>query len=519
MWPLVVVLSLLPAVVGSRRLTIDALDALWGLKALAIAERTSGMKSAAVGNDATGVSPFAEAPPLGTWLAATVMQIARPSSWRWLFLPSLFAAGFFVAAAYLCLEVLLGARVALLGTAALALHAPVLTMASDASPLLWSLPAAAIAVWGAVAHWRKPREWISLPLLACCVALGLCFLAGGVVALAVLVTVTLAGLVRLLPSRKGPPEMKSQNRPSAAAALPSVLAVGVACVAGLFLGSWWCLTVGGDGARLIGIRSFLGFGFQPGGGPATFGLTGWEASRGLTAPLSFLQALVGVFVLGLFDALGWLRSSRAEVTAGNRIASGPAAPRAPLGTDVGSPTGVDQRSKASVLRRSGPIVGTDFLLLWIAVGLAFWGVSELIGDLLAPWSDLWKRYLIIPVLGLSAHGLNLMIRRRVSVRVAILGNSPRLGARPRIPGVGCSGVCPRSGLGDGGLRGNRLVGNLVAGSILPHERGLATSGNETLCLAGLARQRSGRDRFRIRLAGCSGRGTGREPEPNGDSAD
>lgn len=190
MIPLVVVLAFLPALYAVDNRTLSeagAWEGLVSLRCLAADNLAEFVDPSAV--DAS--HPLRFQPPLMSWLTAIGMRIFGTGN----------ASGL-VAAAYLCTAGLvvsgyvlarrMGAeQLGLVTAMLLAFNPQILKGAQEPLPQSVASLLAVLALAGAVAHWQRSSAVTSYQLLLAGIVLGVCLLAGGPVALAVVLIILL----------------------------------------------------------------------------------------------------------------------------------------------------------------------------------------------------------------------------------------------------------------------------------------------------------------------------------------
>lgn len=242
MIPLVVVLASLPTLyaVAHRTLTeAGARQGLLSLQCLAAQNLNEFVDPAVAGAQ----TPLAFQPLLMNWL--TVLGF-------WLFGVGSLAGQ--VGAAYLCTAGLIGAayvlarrlggeRLGLFTAGLLAFNPQVLRLAQEPAPQSAAVLFALLALAGAVAHWQKSSSAASWQLLVGGVALGLCLLAGGPVALAVVAVLLIyAGCWKLDGWLRAPPQgVLDREHSTRRRAIRSVL---ILAATGFAVGGWRSLLMG-----------------------------------------------------------------------------------------------------------------------------------------------------------------------------------------------------------------------------------------------------------------------------------
>jgi hypothetical protein len=243
--PLVLVLTFLPGIVALQSVTLSERDAQWRLKGL----ETSTLPGVLDGVD-TGASSSVTAlkfqPPLGTWLSAAADRWL-PFDSRSMPLFNYLSAASLVPACFFCMSRLAGRRVGFITAALAAFHGTFLEQYQHAGPNALAVSAALFAFWGFFGHLWQANELVSIDLLIGGISLGACLLAGGPLALVVLVVLLLVSLMRIEPypgSRQG-----GLGRSSATGTSPrgrrlwstwqAVRSLGVMTATAFAAGGWW----------------------------------------------------------------------------------------------------------------------------------------------------------------------------------------------------------------------------------------------------------------------------------------
>lgn len=374
MTPLVVVIALLPALfaVVNRRLTEPS--ALWGLqslKCLAAADLNEFVDP----DGSAATAPLKWQPPLMNWLTAAGLHFlgsAREVS--------------LVAAAFLCTAALVAAgygfgcrlgdeRLGLLTALLLACHPEILKLAQEPVPYAAGLLFALICLWGFLSHQGQATAPASLSLLVAGIALGLCLLACGPLALAVLATLLLfvsaMRIGTLLRARRGRPAgllLHAQGHSFRALAILAATAFAV--------GGWWELMMGsryGDEFWQAWIwwmpvakTGTLAAARQP-------DLGTWRQFHELVTPLAWLS------LLGFHDILRGFFHPQAE---------------------PGKP-------------------GRGLPIVWTLVGGGLWMFLAALNSVTPAAMGLGQLFVVVPLILLAAVGLLAIIDRRVSCVVAI----------------------------------------------------------------------------------------------------
>ncbi len=195
--PLVLVLTFVPGIVALQSATLSEPDAQWRLKGLELATAPS-IFDAVDPAASSSVAALKFQPPLGSWfLAATERWL--PFDSRAVPLFEYFSAACLIPACYFCMSRLAGRRVGFITAALAAFHGTFLTQYRHAGPSALAVSAALFAFWGFFGHVWQATEIVSVDLLVGGLALGVCLLAGGPLALVVIFVLLLALLLRIDP--------------------------------------------------------------------------------------------------------------------------------------------------------------------------------------------------------------------------------------------------------------------------------------------------------------------------------
>src|SRR5262245_31734352 len=184
MIPLVVVLGFLPALyaVNHRTLTEPgAWEALISLRCLEAANPAEFVDPAAI----DPLNPCRFHPPLTNWLTALSMNLAGVGNDAGRLAVAYLCTAGLVVADYVLARRFGGEELGLVTAGLFAFHPRILEGAQESVPQSAACFLALLALAGAVAHWQKSSSVASYQLLLGGFALGLCLLAGGPVAVAV----------------------------------------------------------------------------------------------------------------------------------------------------------------------------------------------------------------------------------------------------------------------------------------------------------------------------------------------
>jgi len=237
--PLLVLFAILPGLSALTQYDFGEQGALWGLKSLEAYSSTE-LTQLVDPNQTGPASVMKSHPPLGSWLSAAVMSVISPSSpLSFTLVPFLSSAGL-VVMCYFLFQKLCGSRIGFLTALLLAFHGPFLEMIKTPSPFALSLFLAAVSFWGVVRHLQDSKAIVSFPLLIGGIALGLCFLSGGPLALFVIaVLLTYIALIqKRVTNGKSDQTMVRRRNWSGWIAIRSIC---LALMTAFAVGGWWFL--------------------------------------------------------------------------------------------------------------------------------------------------------------------------------------------------------------------------------------------------------------------------------------
>jgi len=197
MIPLVVVLAFLPALysVANRTLTEPgACLGFEGLKCLAAADASelfspqshNRFRDSSSDPSLEPGQPYRFQPPLMRWLTALGMKTFGIGTVAGLVAAAYFCTAGLLVSANVLAKRLGGEPLGLITVVLLAFNPQVLQGAQEPVPQSAAVLFAILALAGLVVHWQKSSAFVSYPLLLAGIALGICLLAGGPVALAVM---------------------------------------------------------------------------------------------------------------------------------------------------------------------------------------------------------------------------------------------------------------------------------------------------------------------------------------------
>ncbi len=188
MFPLVVVLAFLPALYAVANRTLSDSGAWEGLSGLhcLTAQNLGDFADPAAGDPE---HPFPYQPPLMSWLTAWGMKTAGAGRAAVVVMPAYLCTAFLIISVYVLGRRIGGEQLGLVAAVLTAFNPLVLEGAQEPVPQSIACLMAVLCLAGTVAHWQKSSAVISYQLLLGGIALGFCLLAGGPLALALLLIV------------------------------------------------------------------------------------------------------------------------------------------------------------------------------------------------------------------------------------------------------------------------------------------------------------------------------------------
>lgn len=373
MVPLIVVLAFLPALYAVEFRTLTEAGAWQGLVSLKC-RAADGLNEFVNPAPFDPDQPYGFQPPFMSWLTGLSMRLFGAANVAGLLGPAYLCTAGLILAGYVLGRRLGGESLGLVSAALLAFHPQLLEGAQEPMPQSAAILFGVLALAGGVAHWQKASALTSYQLLLGGLSLGLCLLAGGIVALAIVLILLIYALTWKFDAwffRRG--RLARDSGPFSR--LTAIRSTAILAATGFALGGWYPLLMGSSYGREFW-QAWLH------GGQAASAAT---MARDPSIPLVLLEInhlsppFWGFILIGLFAA------ARDVCLAGEDPA----------------------RSHRALL----PVWGAVALLAWILSG----GLTS--PDL--PWVSVWKALLIVALLMLAAVGLIEIVKRRISFSVAI----------------------------------------------------------------------------------------------------
>ncbi len=367
--PLVIVLSLLPALAIPLAPQFDETSSRWGLRAIDVATASQLTGWLEPGRDGFGRA-LAFQPPLMSWLTAVVVRtfgMDRSASWHGV---SLLATCLCLCAMYRLARRLGGGMYSLIVVVCLAGHPLTVQLVTETTPAALGMLLIVATLWGFVSHLESARSLVSIRLLVGGLAWGLSVLAIGPCSIAVLLPLLFYVLL-------GGIRAAMVNAPTTTVSLAAVLkqarGIGVGAASlllliatGLSFSSWWVLMMLSEYGVPFWSSWWLGsLVMDPSSITVSHGERGWLADNALI--------------------LGWLLAGLVDV--------GQSAARAEVG---------HARSRYR------------FVGLWWWTAVLARSTFEVYGPRESVQSDVWEAFLLIPTLLITGWGVDAVLKRRTS---------------------------------------------------------------------------------------------------------
>jgi hypothetical protein len=313
--PLLVVLWAIPGLYALEYGAWSEVDSLWGLRSVAVlsaADINGVVDPESVGPE----SALKWQPLLGNWLTAWAMHLAGPSRLIGQTIVPYLSTVALVAACYFLFASVSGLRLAFWVVVLVAFQGPILELVSDHAPYALAIALALGAFLGFLRHLKRGDQAVSFDLLLGGTSLGFCLLAGGPLALVVIMIL----LVHVLGLR-GEKTAAKRGRPSPPRRVwvgwPALKSLAILSLTAFAVGGWWVLMmfysygtnfwVGWLAGKLHGEVATIA---QP--GPTT--LSYWRGIAGQFANSTGM--LTGIALLGV-----WIAGRRVVTEPTNRAAA------------------------------------------------------------------------------------------------------------------------------------------------------------------------------------------------------
>jgi hypothetical protein len=237
--PLLVVLCTLPGLYALAHGVCDDVDSLWGLRSLPVL--TSEDLEQVVDPPAKGPEEVLRWQPLlGNWLMAFSMHWAGSMNDIGVGAVPYLSTVLLLAMCYLLVDRVSGPRVALWTMMLAAFQGPIVAQVTEYAPFTLAIALAMCSFWGFLGHLQRGDQAVSFDLLLGGVFLGLCTLAGGPLALTVVLILLLHVLgLRGEKSTAKRGRMVQQRR--VWIGWPALKSLSVLCLTAFAVGGWWVL--------------------------------------------------------------------------------------------------------------------------------------------------------------------------------------------------------------------------------------------------------------------------------------
>lgn len=380
--PLIAVLAVLPVLVVLQRGGLSDSGARWGLRALDVLASQTPAEFLVPGQSPQ-TRALAKQPPAATWLTAGVLRVVGTRRVNSVLLVSLLSAAGCVWWTFRLFHRVIGPRAGFWAAVLLATHGGLLSAAGSASPTAPALLLVLMTLHAWQRHSRARDAVVTIPLLLAGVALGLCVLTGGLIAVACLAVLLLHPAVAWFLD----PWLAPQNRRRPTLGRPYV-AVAVVLMTGFCTCGWW-----------IGMQD------------------GWNWNNWRGDPIVVNAASSIAFA----EKYPWLRHAVRWL-----VVFGPLAPLCLFGLWKGVPqTDVPRRDTAPA--SPAPRV---FLVCWLLVGVAFQVVAGSQLPVAAVERTASELFLIVPVLGLAAVAIDAFLQRAFPVSITVIAAALVVGLTP-----------------------------------------------------------------------------------------
>jgi 4-amino-4-deoxy-L-arabinose transferase-like glycosyltransferase len=373
MIPLVVVLAFLPPLYAVRHRTLTATGAWEGLlsqRYLAVANLADAVDSAQLAPH----NPLRFQPPLMNWLTALSRRLFGVGNAMAIVAPAYLCTAGLIVAGYVLARRIGGEPLGLVAAALLAFNPLILDGAQEAVPQSLVCLLAVLSLAGIAAHWQESADVVSYPLLLGGLSLGLCLLAGGPVALAVVVILLVYALLWkvfawLQVRRRGSRERSPFHR------RPAIRSIAMLAATAFAVGGWYPLLMSARYGRDFWVGWWTTGGARAlEGAPwtALFLEGAWELNR-LALPV------FGLALVGLIGIIRDLYRAEQDPTRQHR----------------------------------------GLLVVWIAAALATWIFAAGPARTETAGARTWEAFLAVPVVIAAAMGLLDIAERRISFLLSL----------------------------------------------------------------------------------------------------
>lgn len=227
--PLVMFLAVVPSSLWATWQGMSSESAAWSLRACAV-QHAGQFGDWLVPGSAWPECRLIDAPPLAAWLTAMLLPWGTPGSTTATVIISCAAVMLSVALFWFWVREMVGERIALLATAALALHPTLLQTAASAGPDALTFLFLLVTVWGYWGHLQQNEGWISLRILCAGIGWGLATLSGGGIAWGLLVALLTWGI-----TARGTPTLYA----STSGGRVTLRTIGLLFLTGAAISLWW----------------------------------------------------------------------------------------------------------------------------------------------------------------------------------------------------------------------------------------------------------------------------------------
>ncbi len=381
MTPLIVLLAILPGLYALAHQSLNDADALWGMKSLEV------LSAPDIGGvvDPGGIHPDVPLrwqPPLASWLTTLAMLLVGGRQPASLVLVSYLSTVGMIGMLFVLCRRLAGPRFGFWIALLAACHGPLLHQVQTPAPHSLAMLLVLVVFWGYLSHVLDSSDVVSFKLLLGGIAWGLCLLAGGPLALAVLVPLLIYVLGLRQEDRRSQPE-EPENARRIWSGRPALGSLLLLVLMGTAIGGWWILMM----SWRHGAEFWAGWLTGPAyavDNPSQRVM--WREASVVVAVaverfVTIMGVLFGPWLLGLWRACR-------EVFASTQ------------------PT-----------RRRW----LGFLIAWTVCGLAVWFSWMRDSAGIAPRAELWQGFVLLPSIAIAAFGIEEIARRRADVLlVAVL---------------------------------------------------------------------------------------------------